>query len=248
MEVHAHTHTPRKKWHHYFWEFFMLFLAVTLGFLVENQREHFVEKKREKQYIRSMIEDLRSDTSSFNIYLNNQRIAAQAYDSVIFLLSQKNRSSVEVGRLYYLIRIGMRLNSFPEMNENTYEQMKSSGNLRLLHTQYINDSISKYYFNIKEAAAATSQLLLRQQSLLQAEGKLFNGVVFQNMINKKTFDISAPSDNTQLITDDRKIINECIVGIHYLYSITLYSENFTINQIDQAARLIQFLKKEYHLK
>jgi hypothetical protein len=45
MEVHAHTHTPRKKWTHYFWEFFMLFLAVTLGFLVENWREHFVEKK-----------------------------------------------------------------------------------------------------------------------------------------------------------------------------------------------------------
>ena len=28
MEVHAHTHTPRKKWTHYFWEFLMLFLAV----------------------------------------------------------------------------------------------------------------------------------------------------------------------------------------------------------------------------
>ena len=28
MEIHAHTHTPRKKWTHYFWEFFMLFLAV----------------------------------------------------------------------------------------------------------------------------------------------------------------------------------------------------------------------------
>ena len=32
MEVHAHSHTPRKKWTHYFWEFLMLFLAVTLGF------------------------------------------------------------------------------------------------------------------------------------------------------------------------------------------------------------------------
>ena len=50
MEVHAHTHTPRKKWTHYFWEFFMLFLAVTAGFLVENQREHYVEHLREKQF------------------------------------------------------------------------------------------------------------------------------------------------------------------------------------------------------
>ncbi|MBC7873641.1 MAG: hypothetical protein H7Y01_06585 [Ferruginibacter sp.] len=28
MEVHAHTHTARKKWTHYFWEFIMLFLVV----------------------------------------------------------------------------------------------------------------------------------------------------------------------------------------------------------------------------
>ena len=32
MEVHAHSHTERKKWSHYFWEFLMLFLAVTLWF------------------------------------------------------------------------------------------------------------------------------------------------------------------------------------------------------------------------
>ena len=52
MEVHQHTHTPRKKWTHYFWEFFMLFLAVTLGFFVENQREHYIEGQREKNICR----------------------------------------------------------------------------------------------------------------------------------------------------------------------------------------------------
>ena len=57
MEVHAHSHTERKKWHHYFWEFFMLFLAVTLGFLVENMREHILDRKKEKDLYR--IIDLR---------------------------------------------------------------------------------------------------------------------------------------------------------------------------------------------
>ena len=47
MEVHTHTHTPRKKWTHYFWEFIMLFLAVFCGFLAENQREHYIEQQRE---------------------------------------------------------------------------------------------------------------------------------------------------------------------------------------------------------
>lgn len=29
MEVHAHTHTTRKNWTHYFWEFLMLFLDLS---------------------------------------------------------------------------------------------------------------------------------------------------------------------------------------------------------------------------
>jgi len=74
MEVHAHTHTPRKKWTHYFWEFLMLFLAVFAGFLAENQREHIVEHGREKQYMQSLYSDVKKDTAFYNdfsVYLSN---------------------------------------------------------------------------------------------------------------------------------------------------------------------------------
>ena len=53
MEVHHHSHTARKKWTHYLWEFLMLFLAVFCGFLAEYQLEHKIEKDREKQYIKT---------------------------------------------------------------------------------------------------------------------------------------------------------------------------------------------------
>ena len=48
MEVHNHTHTARKKFKHYAFKFFMLFLAVTAGFLTENLREHYEEHNRVK--------------------------------------------------------------------------------------------------------------------------------------------------------------------------------------------------------
>src|SRR4026209_1096421 len=63
MEVHAHTHTSRKKWTHYFWEFLMLFLAVTLGFFVENQRERFIEHQREKKFAKRLLSDLKQDSA-----------------------------------------------------------------------------------------------------------------------------------------------------------------------------------------
>jgi hypothetical protein len=46
--------------------FFRIFDVVPCcicRFLAENWREHIVERKREKEYIRSMIEDLKLDTA-----------------------------------------------------------------------------------------------------------------------------------------------------------------------------------------
>ncbi len=62
MEVHAHAHTPRKKWIHYFWEFVMLFLAVFCGFLAEYQLEHTIEHQREKQYAKELYAELFADS------------------------------------------------------------------------------------------------------------------------------------------------------------------------------------------
>ena len=74
MEVHHHSqpsdpdiHRGRKKWTHYFWEFLMLFLAVTLGFLVENQREHYIENVRAKEFSKSLVQDLQNDTTAINV-------------------------------------------------------------------------------------------------------------------------------------------------------------------------------------
>ena len=59
MEVHAHSHTARKKWTHYLWEFIMLFLAVFCGFLAELQLEHKIEKNSEIDYMKGIVENLK---------------------------------------------------------------------------------------------------------------------------------------------------------------------------------------------
>jgi len=101
MEVHHHSHTERKKWTHYFWEFLMLFLAVFCGFLAENLREHQIEKKREKEYILSMIEDLKEDTSSFKLVIRANTFSCQRIDTLISLLKgrEKDASVPEISQL-----------------------------------------------------------------------------------------------------------------------------------------------------
>ncbi len=64
MEVHHHGHVhEKKKWKEYLFQFLMLFLAVTLGFFVENQREHYVEHKRAKEFAKLLVDDLIIDTT-----------------------------------------------------------------------------------------------------------------------------------------------------------------------------------------
>jgi hypothetical protein len=126
--------------------------------------------------------------------------------------------------------------------------MKSSGNLRLVHNKEIADMITRYYFNTKEFSVNTEQTLLRLQSLIEYQGKVFDGAVFQEMTNLKSFEINQPTGNPALITVDKQTLNELSVRIHYVLSILLYSQNFITGLEDEASHLIADLKNEYHLK
>ena len=75
MEVHhAHHANHKKKWGEYLLEFLMLFLAVYLGFLAENLREHQVEKARLKEYMHGLVDDLKADTGVLTRTGQYQRI------------------------------------------------------------------------------------------------------------------------------------------------------------------------------
>jgi hypothetical protein len=255
MEVHHHPHTSdpdshrgRKKWTHYFFEFLMLFLAVFAGFLAENWREHIVERKREKEYIRSMIEDLKTDMSYFAGELVGRKQNRLRTDSLIDLLSQKSRTEFEQQRMYYLARYCIAGVHLPQFHDRTYDQMKSSGNLRLIHEKNIADSISDYYFNAKEIQVNINQTMDRILSVIEFEGKVFDGMVFQQILDKDSFISKQPAGNPTLITDDKKIINELIVRFHYLISISAYTEIYFRKMNEQAVNLISFLQKEYHLE
>ncbi len=72
MEVHHHPqlHHKPKPWLEYFFEFIMIFIAVTLGFFAESFREHLADKGKEKEIITALYNDLKNDTANLNIIIN----------------------------------------------------------------------------------------------------------------------------------------------------------------------------------
>src|SRR5882757_2842561 len=134
MEVHAHTHTPRKKWTHYIWEFLMLFLAVFCGFLAENQREHMIEHRREKQFMQSLVRDLKKDTAFLNFAFPRKETRLKSIDSV-FTFFENNPLPNEIPG-YVVVQMRRTAWDQPlDRNKGTIDQLKSSGSLRLIRKQ-----------------------------------------------------------------------------------------------------------------
>ena len=249
MEVHTHTHTARKKWNHYFWEFFMLFLAVTLGFLVENQREHMVEHKREKEYIKSMVEDLKTDTASFSNTIKENILSCSLIDTLIPLLNGNKRKQRSAD-IYYLARFIPFQDPFLICQNKTYEQLKNSGGLRLIRSQDILNAISSYYQSAKliETQGPTQMQYQNRRDLIDSYDLLFNAAVFHQMIHSASSRLlDRPSGNPSLLNDDPAIINKVCLRFHIMYSTKKVVIGWGKTIIDQATSLMQLLQKMYHL-
>ena len=172
MEVHAHTHTPRKKWTHYLWEFLMLFLAVFCGFLAENKREHMVEHQREKKYMISLVEDLETDTSELNrAILQADSTALFSDSSVMFLLSYKISSEIPA-RIAYLISFGGRRLTLIN-TDRTSSQLKNSGAMRLIRDKEVANSLLIYWKQIDETNIRLDQYMIYRDAGREVVFKLW---------------------------------------------------------------------------
>ena len=108
----------------------MLFLAVFCGFLAEYQLEHKIERDREKQYIGSILEDLREDTIVLNDNINQFDEHLLRNDTLIRLLNSPDIKS-HGSDLYYLGRRASRSVRLA-IHDATIQQLKNSGGMRLI--------------------------------------------------------------------------------------------------------------------
>ena len=147
MEVHAHSHTARKKWTHYFWEFLMLFLAVFCGFLAEYQLEHKIERDKEKIYVQNLLEDLKTDTVIYSEYTRNNKVLFNSIDTLIVLIKSPGIKQ-HIATLAFTARMILPNYKALYTTDRTFEEMKSSGALRLIRNKQVANSVSHYYYSV----------------------------------------------------------------------------------------------------
>ncbi len=244
MEVHAHTHTARKKWTHYFWEFLMLFLAVFCGFLAEYQLEHKIERDREKRFIETFIEDLRSDTADISRVLRFRKQKMERMDSLMLLLSTGQIKGNE-NHLYFFGRTLIRTASFIS-NDRTISQLKSSGSLRLIRKEQAADSMMSYQSLVETIHSNQEDDRIERRAADPVLSRMFNPFVFDKMVTIEG--INRPANNPPLRSYDPAIQQDLAYYVHQLRGSNFILQSRLALLKEKAKNTIEFLKKEYHLK
>jgi len=253
MEVHHHAHTSRKKWTHYFWEFLMLFLAVFCGFLAENQREHMIEHKREKGFMVSMLSDIGSDTGMLrNMHRTFTQIVLHL-DSLVPLLEEDKFMDNNAEKIY---RHQVNLNLFFKcvFADRTINQLKNSGNFRLIRKKNVSDKINDYDGYVRNFVENMQDMyILPQWEKLNAQGTvIFKSSVFrQYMQDAKEgwWDTRIQLPGKPYFISTEKISIQKFINLleQYAVAIEWFNTN-TMNAFRTAVNLDSLIKKEYHLK
>ncbi len=257
MEIQKHPHhvTHKKKWGEYLLEFFMLFLAVFLGFVAENIREHTVESDRAKEYAISLVQDLQNDTTAINVQMKSGMIYIAIADS---LLNLGNRPLVGKAAAEFSFYTRFMYWTEPLIwNHATFEQIKNSGSLRYFTNYQLLDKLMKYDELVNEIQGEYNQHQTRGNMLLNQINKIVEPGIHHEVSSYFLLDLDTMSIQTkehffsakiESLENQRGEIKE-MLNMVIVQQRNLRFDNSRLQHIKELANeLISELKKEYHLE
>jgi len=245
MEVHHHAHDSaaphhRKNWKSYFWEFLMLFLAVFCGFMAEWRLEHVIEHSREKEFIKSMIEDAQIDISNIKRVSEANKRTLLYVDSLVAACYTYENGKDNDYEIYRLYRHLLSATEDLKPTERTLLQLTNSGGMRLIRNKTSADMIIFYDGCEKEVKGQQEVVSKLKYEFANASIELFNF----NYFNLRGLSVS----------DDAKLLNhENIKLTQFANRIAIYGGvltkyNFELKEMNKnAVKLINTLQKEYRL-
>ena len=151
----------------------MLFLAVTLGFFVENQREHLIEHRREKQYMLTLLDDLKKDIAELEDDTDFWNLQFARIDTIRNQIMKPDGDRDNL--LLYKFTGYMRWYDKFIYHDRTIAQLKNGGNFRLIRNSAIADSLIEYdahvNTNLRDMETLSNDLW---QQLNYLSNKIFN--------------------------------------------------------------------------
>ncbi len=248
MEVHHHPNVEKKNFKEYFLEFIMIFLAVTMGFFAENIREHFVNKGKENEYIKSFYEDLSNDERNLPELIAfiryGQLIPADSLPALLSNASTTTRAN-DIYRFLRMITRQQGINVF--ITRRTIEQLKNAGEMRLITNKQIVDSLVDYYKDIAFVADLQQYLIGFKGELANSSRPLLNSFDFDKVADSLD-NIVDPPATLYLRSKNADVINDCLLGISNIKSLSRGISHMIIEIKRKAGNIKQLIHSKYEIE
>ena len=253
MEVHHHPSRKsgeNKKFKEYFLEFLMIFLAVTMGFFAEGIRESVSDHSKEKEYILSLVQDLRDDTSSISKTVNQLTNASKILDTMLIQLKNGTPDPAVLDRIissHFWTYAGY------SYNNRTVQQLKNSGNFRLLRNEAVADSILQYDNLVNTIIIAQwNDLKNTMYAYKDAEMRV---IAYQQLDKASSWHYTIDFNDSVLVAGTKKSLatNDAqLISLYYnrlfihATLLHLFISNLDYSKV-RAERLIIFITEQYRL-
>src|SRR5690242_2272199 len=142
MEVHHHPKVEKKNFKEYFLEFLMIFLAVTLGFIAENIREYISDRGKEHVYMNSILGNVHTDSAMITESIEGLQFNKKAIDTLMQLI--RSGGYKEKPQILYRLAYQTRGPQLFKYSNVTFEEMKSSGDFKLIRNKAVSNDIVQY--------------------------------------------------------------------------------------------------------
>jgi len=247
MEVHHHPHVEKKNFKEYFLEFLMIFLAVTMGFIAESLRENLVNNEKEKNYMESMIKDLKKDTASANGALAFQAVLIKKIDSALSIPVEKlNNINTQDTFYHHFVYFYSWIITFTRY-DNTITQLKNAGGFSVIRKKTVIDSISDLNILYETVTINSNFYLQRWQKLDELATQMIILPEAPGDIQDSIY-TGYPHHIEVFTRYDRPLLQQLYSFIRFEKSDIEVNWYFETQYRDKAATLIELIKKEYNLK
>ncbi len=241
MEVHHHPQVEKKNFKEYFLEFIMIFLAVTMGFIAESIREHFIETKTAHEYLESYRNELLANQTRFKYYGKGFTSLVPVYDSIVTILHNKEENK-ELAVFSRLLAIGQN-NNIITINTSTYQQMVSSGSMRYLHNQSLKDSIARYNDLVTNLINYNDRILNTEDNNFEEMSKLVDVHDFFNTqkMREHNFRYQPEIEPFTLNEEQRKYL----IGYFKIFAVQAIANPITLQELSSVNEsLLRMVNKE----
>jgi hypothetical protein len=260
MEVHHPHHLAhKKKIKEYLLEFFMLFLAVSLGFLAENLRESYIEKERAHELALALYTDIRNDEEKMSTFIENRSGILNDIKTLIEDVNQNGLKPYDQEQFRLFAQTAFYWTYFEPKTANL-DQIINSGSLRYFKKKGVVESISNYKSTITNLLARQERekvffysnlqpfiinnIDLQPMDTTHVTGKVTIKEYFKNLKNNT---IILPNDKKLFIENNKDSVQK-VMNMYRFYSVVLTTSYRTYysKYLDECKNLIKALELEIH--